>query len=79
MKCFKCENELKPSVEGNPHQPHRGTMWTSTGNYGSYIFDPITYPEYLLLVVCDSCLKAHVHLVQGFRDGDPVPARNLIA
>lgn len=79
MWCFKCEKSLAEALEGTSLQPDDGTMWSSTGNYGSRIFDPCDEADVLLLHVCDDCLKSHIHLVHGSRNQEPVSAAELIS
>ena len=61
------------------HQPNDGTMWSSTGNYGSSIFDlcddfdPSMRDKCLLLVICDDCLHKHRDLTHFYQAGELLP------
>lgn len=65
--CFVCGRPMAPVDLGEAADPNdipflapiNGTMWESTGNYGSGIFDSFGMETDMLhIVICDPCLKA---------------------
>jgi hypothetical protein len=66
--CAICEKQLSQATL-TPYQPSGGVMFTSGGNYGSTVFDPMNEPFQLLLVICDECVKslAKKDLVKMFK------------
>lgn len=73
LACIAC-GELLKSVfdrEGYRHQPSRAATFTSYGNYGSTVWDPMGNSKYLMINVCDACLtefKERVCLVKIARE-----------
>lgn len=59
LPCIICEKSLEDiDLEQEHNQPYGGTVFSSTGNYGSTVWDP-TSPfsrEFLELNICDDCL-----------------------
>jgi hypothetical protein len=66
-ECFCCGAGMEPSMgidkgdsprEAPLSPPNGGTIWESSGNYGSTVWDP-TGPndDALNIMVCDGCLK----------------------
>jgi hypothetical protein len=61
LPCFVCGSEMEPAGGGDGGvQPSDGTMWSSSGNYGSAVWDD--FPQlgdqrHLLILVCDGCLR----------------------
>lgn len=67
--CFVCKKNIEPamgeeSTFGNP--PSDATCWVTHGNYGSTIFDPMIYPEYLEICICDQCIIERVDRIIKF-------------
>lgn len=60
LPCFRCGKELYEVFEPQFHngiiQPYKGTKFSSSGHYGSTIFDPMIIGENLIINVCDECL-----------------------
>ena len=62
--CIVCDTEVEnwdeayPDNESQIH-PIGGTMFHTYGHYGSTVFDPMD-GWYLLIVVCDECLKTRM-------------------
>ena len=62
--CIVCTAEVEnwdeayPDNESQIH-PIGGTMFQTYGHYGSTVFDPMD-ASYLLIVVCDECLKTRM-------------------
>jgi hypothetical protein len=52
MNCFKCEKEL---TSFQPNQPYDAVSFTSYGQYGSQVFDPMDH-SFLEIHICDDCL-----------------------
>jgi hypothetical protein len=75
LPCFVCNKKLESSW-GEPfndytNTPHAGTIFTSHGNYGSTVFDPMDAPEDLEITICDTCLvslRERVYLRIDYRE-----------
>jgi len=52
-KCLVCDKEL---VINDCHAPDDGTLWESTGNWGSTVYDSMHSNVFLVAYVCDECL-----------------------
>ena len=57
MKCIVCKTELENLPSGEINHPRDGVVFTSRGNYGSQVFDPMD-ATYLEINVCDPCVTA---------------------
>lgn len=61
MHCLICNRELSSvlpdDLPGHDHQPNDGTCWSTGGNYGSTVYDPVSQHQYLEAYVCDGCLN----------------------
>lgn len=55
MNCFKCDKTLEGVFNDDTKQPYAGTSFTSYGQYGSTVFDPMDDSS-LTIYVCDPCL-----------------------
>lgn len=67
-KCIICEKKLKNAIDGSlEHKisdpPNEAISFTSTGNYGSKLYDNININEYLEIVICDNCLHSKKDLI----------------
>jgi len=60
LPCIVCSKVLEPAFpsEVDSHGPYAATMFTSRGNYGSTLFDPVTINLFLQINVCDDCLRS---------------------
>lgn len=56
LPCLKCGRALPAVMEDVTNQPHGGTVFTSPGQYGSTLFDPMN-GEFLEVNICDECLE----------------------
>ncbi len=61
INCFKCNRELEPAIKELPdkqelNQPYAGTSFSSSGHYGSTVFDPMSNIHTLEINICDPCL-----------------------
>lgn len=56
LPCLVCGERLLQAMPGTP-EPDGGVLCTTTGNYGSTVFDPFD-GERLRFNVCDRCLIA---------------------
>jgi hypothetical protein len=66
LPCIRCDKELEPAMQPLPddkeiNQPFAGTAFTSSGHYGSTVFDPVgnmmgRNGTFIELNVCDDCL-----------------------
>jgi hypothetical protein len=57
IPCIVCGEVLEQAIPEKPEsfQPYKGLMCTTSGNYGSTIYDPVG-PRSLIFIVCDSCM-----------------------
>jgi hypothetical protein len=83
MQCILCGKELEPVMETLEDgevclQPYDGTIWESSGNYGSRVFDSIQGEESLVIHICDDCLKAHADKMHAFKDSVQVPVASIL-
>lgn len=66
LSCIVCDCSLDScmQMEEGANQPYKGTVFTSHGQYGSTIFDPMD-GSYLEINICDACLaeKARTNYV----------------
>lgn len=63
--CFVCDKQLKSAVNSKVKQkfedpPDGAVCFSSHGNYGSTVFDPVFEPYNLEIAVCDECLKKRI-------------------
>ena len=56
LPCIVCGKTLKNVWETAENQPDSGVAFTSPGNYGSTVFDPVLTGEFIEISVCDECL-----------------------
>lgn len=57
LPCVICGHELEQAVPEARNQPAGGTAFTSTGHYGSGVFDPgWSSSVHLEVNFCDACL-----------------------
>lgn len=52
-KCLVCDKEL---VINKCQAPDDGTVWHTTGNFGSTVYDDIGGNRRLVAYICDDCL-----------------------
>jgi hypothetical protein len=59
LQCIICDTSFESAVpEGfGENQPSEGTVFTSSGQYGSTAFDPLD-GSVLEITICDPCLRA---------------------
>lgn len=76
--CFKCNETLIGAMTGEEENEFReptldAVIFTSYGNFGSVLFDPIDNPEeFLELYICDKCLKANQDRVYHITNKNPL-------
>lgn len=57
LPCIVCLGRIERVIDDYELQPHDAIMCSSTGNYGSTVFDPIgEEKQQLRFNVCDNCL-----------------------
>lgn len=59
LNCLVCDQHLDDAITQNGiyNQPYAGTTFTSTGHYGSTVWDPsFSSREWLEINICDPCL-----------------------
>lgn len=57
--CFVCDKELQlvdPGFKEDSAQCNDALMFSSSGNYGSTVYDPIGGRTELLINICDACI-----------------------
>jgi hypothetical protein len=59
-QCLICEKEIQTDAIA----VHDATIWTSHGNYGSGVYDPLHEGVFLEALICDACLIRKKGLVQ---------------
>lgn len=67
LPCIICENVLVECFEHDDTfiQPSNGLVCSTTGNYGSTVYDPVEMnPARLLFNICDDCF--HAKAERGF-------------
>ena len=64
-KCIVCEEDV--NLEEKFNLLYDATRWTSTGNFGSMVYDPVSEHEYLEVYICDKCLKKKQKLAKEVR------------
>jgi hypothetical protein len=65
IPCFKCGYVPKSVDEEHwPEQPYGATVFTSGGQYGSTVYDPMSNLQHLRIILCDKCLLEHKAEVQ---------------
>lgn len=63
MNCIACNKTCEYIFKPHSlHPPISGTMFESTGNYGSTVWD-MEGRKFLQIVICDDCLIEKAHLV----------------
>jgi hypothetical protein len=68
--CIICEKELECcglDEDDFSNPPNNATYWTTSGNYGSTVFDPCGTGEQLECYICDECLKKKAKFVYEYR------------
>ena len=60
--CIVCKKEMTTTMIDHPSAPDRGCYFTSGGNYGSFVWDPMFEwnNPHLGIVVCDDCLRVAI-------------------
>lgn len=61
LPCIICGKTLEPALRNvrdriDANQPKDGTVFSSHGNYGSTVWDPMTGVDLLEINICDPCL-----------------------
>jgi hypothetical protein len=80
LPCIKCGTVLDPIYpDGQDSTPHAGTVFTTSGHYGSTIFDPMSERQRLEIVICDSCISelARQRLIHHVTVSLPLPVRDV--
>lgn len=62
--CAVCATDIE--FDTNHNYPAGALWFTSSGNYGSRLFDPITGDQQLEILICDDCVKAMGDRVKAF-------------
>jgi hypothetical protein len=59
LPCIRCGRETKAAIEGDDaaeNPPDEALLFVTYGNYGSAVYDPVDDSQYLMVVICDSCV-----------------------
>lgn len=56
LPCFKCEKVLEGNGSGEVNSPSGACSFTTTGHYGTTVFDPMD-GSMLEINICDDCLS----------------------
>ena len=59
-RCLSCEREIQTDAIS----VCAATVWHSSGNYGSGVYDPIDGNTFLEAYVCDECLLQKKELIE---------------
>jgi hypothetical protein len=59
-RCLICEAEISM----DEISVHDATVWTSHGNYGSGVYDPMLAHTFLEALICDACLVRKKELIE---------------
>jgi hypothetical protein len=59
-RCLVCEQEITEDQIG----VYDATVWHSSGNYGSGVYDPSGEDVFLEAVICDACLVRKKSLLE---------------
>jgi hypothetical protein len=59
-RCLICEREIHEDAISVSN----ATVWTSHGNYGSGVYDPVIPGVFLEALICDACLLQKKGLVE---------------
>ena len=57
LDCIICDKRLYNIYKDIDNQPDNGTTFTSRGNYGSTVWDTVMGEMFLMINICDDCLK----------------------
>lgn len=66
LPCIVCNKALDSAIPAHiesENQPNEGTVFTSRGNYGSTVWDPMSDSTIIEITVCDECLVKHKNRV----------------
>lgn len=62
LPCMVCGTVLEsalPATIDTDNQPSDGTVFTSRGQYGSTVWDPMNDSDFIEITICDACLIKH--------------------
>jgi len=59
-RCLICEK----AIEADDVAVRDATIWTSRGNFGSTVYDPVDGGSYLEALLCDECLRRKKGLIE---------------
>lgn len=60
MQCFLCKRPIQADDQG----VHDATLWRTSGNFGSRVYDQLTEGSFLEIAICDDCLTERQQLVE---------------
>lgn len=56
LRCVACHAELANIMAGEGVQPDDGLAFSTSGHYGTTVFDPMD-DTMLIAIICDGCLR----------------------
>ena len=59
-RCLICGNAIRVHDDGL----HNATVWRSSGDYGSTVYDSIADDQFLEVVICDDCIVEKNDLIE---------------
>lgn len=65
--CFCCDEKIRSEGSDFINPPINATHWTTSGNFGSNVFDSFTESEKLEMYICDNCLLKKAKSVYYFK------------
>ncbi len=60
MRCFFCERALAVDDQA----VHDATVWRTSGNFGSRLYDSLSEGRCLEIAICDECLASRKQFVE---------------
>ena len=64
--CISCGKILQAACGEDSPVPDDGVIFTSRGNYGSTVWDPVQDDQVLRCFVCDKCMVEKARLIYHF-------------
>lgn len=76
LPCFTCGKNLESAIkkfEETENQPYAGTTFSTHGQYGSTVFDPMNLNKWLEINICDDCmLKGRERILIAIRQPEEI-------
>jgi hypothetical protein len=66
LNCIVCKDKVEQiDWSTAPIHPYNALHFVTHGHYGSAIFDPMSEPEQLDIVICDLCIMKNLNIIHG--------------